>query len=105
MCRINIGSVRTFEDTRLDKAQALKPLEEAAEVFGAWQRLDETKSADDLSKMLDECADVIQATANLMRAAGVEDATYLMLYCEGRNERRGRYGLGDNESQTPEIGD
>lgn len=33
-------NLRTFREVRDDKAQALKPLEEAAEVFGAWQELD-----------------------------------------------------------------
>ena len=34
-----IGSVETFPGARSDKEQALKVLEEAAEVFGAWQVL------------------------------------------------------------------
>mgnify|MGYP000310311164 CR=1 FL=1 len=38
---VNVGSVAVFKDLDASKAQALKPLEEAAEVFGAWQRLNE----------------------------------------------------------------
>lgn len=34
---VEIGTVQTFPDVKPDKAQALKVLEEAAEVFGAWQ--------------------------------------------------------------------
>lgn len=37
MERVEIGSVAVFRDLEASKAQALKPLEEAAEVFGAWQ--------------------------------------------------------------------
>ena len=33
MNQVDIGPVRTFSDVNPDKAQALKPLEEAAEVF------------------------------------------------------------------------
>lgn len=29
-------NLRTFREVRDDKAQALKPLEEAAEAFGVW---------------------------------------------------------------------
>lgn len=36
---VNVGTVRVFDHVAPDKAQALKPLEEAAEVFGAWQML------------------------------------------------------------------
>ena len=36
---VEIGTVQTFPDVKPDKAQALKVLEEAAEVFGAWQLL------------------------------------------------------------------
>ena len=32
---VEIGTVQTFGDVRRDKAQVLKVLEEAAEVFGA----------------------------------------------------------------------
>lgn len=38
---VKLGTVQTFADVRPDKAQALKVLEEAAEVFGAWQQWDD----------------------------------------------------------------
>lgn len=100
---VKLGDVQTFPDVKSDKAQALKLLEEAAEVFGAWQEYEEMREyetetfgepndwtcvvADDL---LDECADVIQAVANLIAALGVEDFTPYMEACRKRNEERGR---------------
>lgn len=82
---VEIGTVQTFPDVKPDKAQALKVLEEAAEVFGAWQLGDE-----DAGYLLDECADVIQATCNLLAACGVEDFTEDMELCRRRNVKRGR---------------
>ena len=89
--RVEIGSVAAFRDVRPDKAQALKPLEEAAEVFGALQstHLPEDRRRE---RILDECADVIQATINLVAAFGVEDFGPWMKECERRNRERGRYG-------------
>ena len=100
---VRIGEVLTFTNVEPDKAQALKPLEEAAEVFGAWQvyekvREDETQvlgephdwTAHFRDNLLDECADVVQATANLVAALGVEDFTLYMQMCERRNRERGR---------------
>lgn len=86
---VRVGSVRRFDHVAPDKEQALKPLEEAAEVFGAWQdtHLPEDRRRE---KMLDECADVIQATLNLVAALGVEDFRPYMDACERRNRERGR---------------
>ena len=100
---VTIPPVRTFEGVEADKAQALKPLEEAAEVFAAWQEHDRTKSwGDDWDEFLahndaalslvDECCDVIQAVCNLLAALGVTDLTEAMAACERRNRERGRYG-------------
>lgn len=88
---INIGSVQTFAKVSLDKAQVLKILEEAAEVFGAWQKEEKIGSNnDDWVNMLDECADVIQATCNFLAACGIEDFTSFMEACRARNVKRGR---------------
>lgn len=108
MSRLTI-SVDTFRmDT--DKEAALKPLEEAAEAFGAWQTYqpydkEPTCSADldgqgaffwakrkkILHKMLaDEIADVIQAACNLADRHGI-DLQAAMERCEERNRKRGRY--------------
>lgn len=101
---VTIPPVRTFAHVEASKAQALKPLEEAAEVFAAWQEWDRYHSAlavfdgpkAECAKamkacIVDECCDVIQATCNLLAALGVDDLTEAMAECERRNEERGRY--------------
>lgn len=76
---VRVGSVRRFDHVEPDKAQAVKVLEEAAEVVGAWQQWCATtgwapEAHEDFRRaLLDECADVIQATLNLVAALGVED--------------------------------
>ena len=85
---VRVGSVRRFDHDAPDKAQALKPLEEAAEVFGAWQANVATDTRRE--RILAECADVIQATLNLVAALGVEDFCPYMKACELRNRERGR---------------
>lgn len=86
--------VRPFPDVTLDKEQALKPLEEAAEAFGAWQIEDSMTgsevSQDARSRIVEECADVIQAAVNLAAAAGCDDMTHPMVECWRRNHERGR---------------
>lgn len=96
MERVEIGSVAVFRDLEASKAQALKPLEEAAEVFGAWQAwrengptLDNTE-AGLVDLIVDECCDTIQACVNLAAAYGVRDLTKAMRDCEDRNRKRGR---------------
>lgn len=96
MTSINVGEVETFRDVAPDKAQALKVLEEAAEVFGAWQDWDRVNGEDEIKAIMrramvvSECADVIQATCNLLAALGVEDFGPCMAACAGRNRERGR---------------
>ena len=102
---VRVGSVRRFDEVKPDKVQALKPLEEASEVHGAWQEMErelakclaygnESSGDGDLVAMreclLDECADVVQATLNLVAALGVEDFRPWMDECERRNRERGR---------------
>lgn len=88
---VKVGTVPTFASTEADKARALKPLEEAAEVFGAWQTLvDGGWCAGDRRALIGECADVIQATCNLLDALGVADMEQHMEECRARNEARGR---------------
>ena len=86
---VRVGSVRRYDEVKPDKAQALKPLEEAAEVLGALQstHLPEDRRRE---QILAECADVIQATLNLVAALGVEDFRPWMKECERRNRERGR---------------
>lgn len=93
---VRVGSVRRFDHVKPDKVQALKPLEEAAEVFGAWQDYERSLGIDDRidklrrERLLDECADVIQATLNLVAALGVEDFRPWMDECQKRSLERGR---------------
>lgn len=78
-------NLRTFREVKDDKAQALKPLEEAAEVFGAWQLNSDTY-------VLNECMDVVQAVVNLLAALGFtqEDVDVAIERCNERNRERGR---------------
>lgn len=89
---VKLGTVQTFADVKPDKAQALKVLEEAAEVFGAWQQWEDADSdmKDDYTDLLNECADVIQATCNLLAAYEVKDFTGIIEMCRKRNAERGR---------------
>lgn len=105
MSYIKLGNVRPFPNVKNDKAQALKPLEEAAEVLGAWQEFighlaqDADSGRTDLSVftemsmsiLLDEIADTITASCNLAAALGVTDLTPYLARCEERNRKRGRY--------------
>lgn len=106
---VRVGSVRRFDYVKPDKAQALKVLEEAAEVVEAWKEWEWTDqhlpnpSADfDMviahneaeHDLLDECADVMQATLNLVAALGVEDFRPYMKECERRNRERERISDG-----------
>lgn len=96
MTRVKLASVRTFPHAKPDKAQALKVLEEAAEVVGAWQLMRDTAEAGlnakyERADLLDEIADTIQASCNLAAALGVTDLTPYLARCEERNRHRGRY--------------
>ena len=93
-----------------EKEAALKPLEEAAEVFSSWQMLGETNQGDfarvaklgllnldddvRLSRFANEIADCIQACANLAARYDI-DLDAAMERCEKRNRDRGRYPLSD----------
>lgn len=90
-----IPPVRCFNEVYPDKAHALKVLEEAAEVFGAWQNWHEFNchlpeaSQNVRGHLVNECADVIQAACNLLYALGVTDMAQPMGACEQRNRERG----------------
>lgn len=90
--------MRVFNDVSDGKAQALKPLEEAAGVFGAWQARHDMRSAprdaqgafrDDL---IDGCIDTVQAIANLLAAVGVTqgEVDAAIRRMDARNGDRGR---------------
>lgn len=105
MTRVKLTSVRTFPNAAPDKAQALKVLEEASEVFGAWQNAEDSGEhyADpeirkistyawvECKVLIDEIADTIQACCNLAASLGVTDLTPYLARCEERNRDRGRY--------------
>lgn len=101
MDEVAIGSVRPFPGVAPDKAQALKVLEEAAEVFGAWQAWSELHGVDDKAGptlersaylcTLCEIGDCITACANMAAALGVYDLRPYIGACERKNEERGRY--------------
>ena len=96
-------AVQTFPNAVADKEQVVKVLEEAAEVFGAWQEWDRYHSAHAVfdgpkaecakamkACIVDECADVIQAVSNLLAGVGVYDMKQAMFECYERNRKRGR---------------
>lgn len=98
--KLTIGEVQLFDERRADKAQAVKVLEEAAEVFGAWQEMNAERGGA-LARvnsmiLLEECADVIQAVSNLAGAVLEEmggsgkDFEGCMCECTARNIDRGR---------------
>lgn len=90
MKTINVGEVAVFDNVEPSKEQALKPLEEAAEVFGAWQKWNETKNIEEATRIFEEIADTVQACVNLAAAVGAMDLTYAIENCKKRNIKRGR---------------
>lgn len=91
MARVIIPPVRTPDGAKADKDLALKTLEAAAELFGAWKAWDYWRALDiearhpgiDLAATLEiyrqpiveGCAEVIQAACDLLAALGVTDLT------------------------------
>ena len=67
-------NMRVSNDVSDGKAQALKPLEEAAGVFGAWQGFDRMRDmpawGDMRGDLIDECMGTVRAIANLLAAVG-----------------------------------
>lgn len=98
-------SVEPFVRSKTAKAQALKPLEEAAEVFGAWQKPNDvhklgiTDDSNELQDVFYECCDTIQAACNLMASLGANpsDVMYFMGKVHKHNVERGRYGAVDEK--------
>lgn len=92
-------NTRVFRKVNDDKHQALKPLEEAAGVFGAWQGLDGMRDGpspsawrDVRDRLIDECMGTVQAVANLLAAVGATqgEVDAAIKRMDGRNENRGR---------------
>lgn len=69
-------NMRASDEVKDGKGQALKPLEEAAEAFSAWQKCDDTRYAATTIRrafredLIDGCMDTVQAVANLLAAVG-----------------------------------
>lgn len=81
--QVLIGEIRPFPNARADEEQAAKILEEAAEVFAAWQVYDECLKEKENGNLLNawaaelyrddflnECADLIMACANMLHGSG-----------------------------------
>lgn len=84
-------------DMGTDKEAALKPLEEAAEAFGAWQVAD--RHGDGVEDVVYECCDMIQAACNLMWRVGAtqDDVGVAMDAVVEANKLRRRYGSDDTD--------
>lgn len=89
--RVNIGTVRTFPGVLPDKAQAMKVVEEAAEVFSAWEQWSSVRDEGIRDMLVGEIADCVTACANLAASLGVYDLARAVKEAEVRNEERGRY--------------
>lgn len=108
---MNIGEVDTFPWVKPNKIQSLKVVEEAAEVHAAWQEWKQIEATEGYYEarsygscpqyraLLDECADVIQATCNLLAALGVKEFRYVMEECRNRNAERGRYEVQEPDQK------
>lgn len=92
-------NMRVFNEVKDGKEQALKPLEEAAEVFGAWQKCDDVRHATTTTirrtfreDLIDECMDTVQAVANLLAAVGIAqgEVDAAIKRMDERNGDRGR---------------
>ena len=92
-----VFKVEPFTKFAEPKAQALKPLEEAAEVFGAWQAsgIDGARSITPEMRedIVYECFDVIQACVNLLESIGTTDDELgeAVRKVYANNIERGRY--------------
>lgn len=74
-----------------EKQRVLKPLEEAAEIYGAWQ---EGRTGDfGRTSLMYEIADTITACVNLAESIGAEPSRLQaeLRLVQMNNERRGRY--------------
>lgn len=85
----------TFKADCSDKEQAVKVLEEAAEVFSAWEQVDDewlvaTCGFRVMERLGDEIADVIMAACNLAERFDIDVGEH-MHRCVRKNRERGRY--------------
>lgn len=92
-------NMRVFNDVSDSKGQALKPLEEAAGVFGAWQGCDGMRLSPLVTArkayrrdLIAGCMDTVQAVANLLAAVGATqgEVDAAIRRMDERNGDRGR---------------
>lgn len=91
-------NTRVFRKVEDSKPQVLKPLEEAAEIYGAWQKYDDMRYAPESMRkvsreeLIDECLDTVQAVANVLAAIGTTqgEADAAIRRMDERNKDRGR---------------
>lgn len=91
-------NMRVFNDVSDSKRQALKPLEEAAEIFGAWQARYNMRFVSRGAcgayrrDLIDECVDTVQAAANMLAAVGATqgEVDAAIKRMDERNGDRGR---------------
>lgn len=91
-------NMRVFNNASDSKEQALKPLEEAAEIFGAWQACRNMRFASRDAcgafrwDLIDECVDTVQAAANMLAAVGATqgEVDAAIKRMDERNVDRGR---------------
>ena len=91
-------NMRVFNDVSDDMHQALRPLEEAAEIFSAWQARHDMRSAPRGAcralrrDLIDECVDTVQAAANMLAAVGATqgEVDAAIRRMDERNGDRGR---------------
>ena len=94
---VRVGSVRRFDDPLQGEYAYFDFKRREIEVFYAWDAWVLNKTEEKRERLLDSCADVIQATLNLVAALGVEDFRPWMKECERRNRERGRITDGRAE--------
>lgn len=94
-------NMRVFNDVSDSKGQALKPLEEAAETFGAWQKRNIQYTSATMYKvfrteLICECMDTVQAIANLLAAVGATqgEVDAAIKRMDERNGDRGMFRNG-----------
>lgn len=109
--RVYIGTVKPFPEANLDdKSYPAKMLEEAAEVYSAWEDWREADAKDDpaerskcRTRMYREICDVIQTCANMAYAVAKDNPldggltavylTKLLEEVERKNREKGRYDI------------
>lgn len=94
---VRVGSVRRFDDLWKVEYAYFDFKRREIEVFYAWDAWVLNQTEEKRERLLDSCADVIQATCNLVAALGVEDFRPYMKACERRNRERGRITDGRAE--------